>query len=70
MPKQLQQVTDHKGNTYRCCQDMCAAYNIIPNTYRRRIKEMGMTQEQALTIPVVKGVNQYTFGKTKTRKKK
>ena len=49
--RKLKETQDHKGKTYRCCQDMCTAYNIKPNTYRNRIKK-GMTVEQALTRPV------------------
>ena len=49
--RELKQVKDHKGNKFRCCQDMCAAYNINPNTFRRRLK-MGLSLEDALTRPV------------------
>lgn len=45
-------VTDHLGNHYSCTADMCRAYSINPNTYRRRRFIQRLSVKDALTIPV------------------
>lgn len=45
-------VTDHLGNHYSCTADMCRAYSINPNTYRRRRFIQRLSVKDALTTPV------------------
>lgn len=41
--------TDHLGNVYKTIKDMCAAYGISYDTYRKRL-EFGHNKEKALTL--------------------
>lgn len=42
---------DHLGNEYLDMTEMAKHYNISPSTLRRRIDDMGMSLEEALTTP-------------------
>ena len=46
------EVTDHLGNKYPSINAMCREYGILPRTYRSRIEDYHMTQEEALTKDV------------------
>jgi len=43
---------DHKGNKYKSLSEMCAAYNISLEAYKRRITIYGYSKAQALETPL------------------
>ena len=49
------QTCDHLGVSYPSLAEMCRHYRIDPDTYRARIKGGHMSQEEALTTPVIQG---------------
>jgi hypothetical protein len=44
--------TDHLGNRYPNIKAMCSRWDILPETFTRRINVYGMSLEEALTRPV------------------
>ena len=45
-------VKDHLGNEYETLKKMCKAYGINQATYTRRVKKLGWSTKQALTLPL------------------
>ena len=43
---------DHLGNQYSSIKEMCEYYNIVPETFRRRLRVFHLSLEEALTQPV------------------
>lgn len=58
---------DHKGNKYKSIKEKCEAYGIEPETYSRRIKVYGMSEEEALTKPVKKNGGSVVYDHTGMR---
>ena len=44
--------TDHLGNRYPNIKAMCSRWDILPETFTRRINVYGMSLEETLTSPV------------------
>ena len=54
-----QPCVDHIGNKFKSLSEMCAAYNITPEAYKRRIKVYGYSKADALTKPCINAPKVY-----------
>jgi len=52
---------DHLGNKYNSLSEMCAQYNIKPETFQRRIKVYGWPLDKSLTEPVKANGGQFCY---------
>lgn len=58
---------DHTGKRYPTLSDMCKAYNIKLETFRRRTEVYKWSLEKALTTPVKPNGGQYCYDHNGTR---
>lgn len=59
--KPEKQCCDHTGRYFASKKEMCEFWNIMPETFNRRIKYYGYSLEEALTIPVRNNSNKVCY---------